>query len=186
VPILTSFFSALPSLAQWAEATPRALSYSNNTLLNPGLSTSKPYPLNSTGTVSFQSIPIPGTLPQKNWYVFTPPAGNISGGYIYYPGELSKRLSRFSSRINQPNRGMSKQGIATKYKIVFSHGKSSFFLCLGAFCMRSFGSCSRVHVPDWCLGNIAHRIQSSQCFEAILWASIIRLRLLLLRRVMSF
>jgi hypothetical protein len=88
--MLTSYFSALPSLAQWAEATPRALSYSNNTLLNPGLSTSKPYPLKSTGTVSFQSIPIPGTLPQKYWYVFTPPAGNISGGYIYYPGELSK------------------------------------------------------------------------------------------------
>lgn len=97
------------SLAQWFVAHPRALSYSNNSLLTPGLDISKPYPVNSTGTVTFQAVPIPGTLPQRFWYVFSPPAGNTSGGYIYYQGESGVNTLSVCSYLNNLLYGTSTQ-----------------------------------------------------------------------------
>lgn len=77
--------------ANWLAATPNSLSYANNALLTPGGNASKPYPVNAKYTVSFSSVPVPSTTPQRSWSVFTPvPASGTSpgvkGGIAFYTG----------------------------------------------------------------------------------------------------
>ncbi|CAM6091787.1 unnamed protein product [Calypogeia fissa] len=70
------------ALLQWAAGTEKALSYGDNHYLTPGYNDSKPYP--GDIRVRFDELPIPGTLPQRTWWVFTP--SRIKGGIVYYPG----------------------------------------------------------------------------------------------------
>ncbi|CAM6085633.1 unnamed protein product [Calypogeia fissa] len=68
--------------AHWASGTEKALSYGDNHYLTPGFNDSKPYP--GDILVRFDELPIPGTLPQRTWWVFTP--SRIKGGIVYYAG----------------------------------------------------------------------------------------------------
>ncbi|GAQ86509.1 hypothetical protein KFL_002930060 [Klebsormidium nitens] len=98
---LTTYYFSFPILlAQWAEATPRALSFGDNFRLTPGRNVSKPYPVNSTGPVTFQDILIPGTLPVRHWYVFSPPANVTRGGYIFLPGGAVDARAYFPVAFN--------------------------------------------------------------------------------------
>jgi hypothetical protein len=77
--------------AIWLAATSNSLSYANNALLIPGGNASKPYPVNANYTVSFSSVPVPSTTPQRSWGVFTPvPASaaspGVKGGIAFYTG----------------------------------------------------------------------------------------------------
>ncbi|CAM6085646.1 unnamed protein product [Calypogeia fissa] len=67
---------------QWASGTEKAISYGDNHYLTPGFNDSKPYP--GDIRVHFDELPIPNTVPQRTWWVFTP--SKIKGGIVYYPG----------------------------------------------------------------------------------------------------
>ncbi|CAK9255804.1 unnamed protein product [Sphagnum jensenii] len=68
--------------SQWEVASAKALSYGDNEKLTPGHNDSKSYP--GDIHVKFTEFPIPGTSPQRVWWIFTP--SQIRGGLIYYPG----------------------------------------------------------------------------------------------------
>ncbi|CAK9263796.1 unnamed protein product [Sphagnum jensenii] len=70
------------TFSRWSVASARALSYGDNEKLTPGHNDSKPYP--GDIRVNFTELPIPGTSPQRLWWIFTP--SQITGGIIYYPG----------------------------------------------------------------------------------------------------
>eukprot|EP00243_Klebsormidium_subtile_P012501 TRINITY_DN7678_c0_g1_i1.p1 TRINITY_DN7678_c0_g1~~TRINITY_DN7678_c0_g1_i1.p1 ORF type:complete len:324 (+),score=31.40 TRINITY_DN7678_c0_g1_i1:607-1578(+) len=90
-PALTDLVSYSLTRAIWLQATPNSLSYSNNTYLTPGSNTSKPYPVNANYTVTFSAVPIPASVPQRFWSVFTPTpiagsANTVKAGIAYYTG----------------------------------------------------------------------------------------------------
>lgn len=86
---LTDLVSFSLTRAIWLQATPNSLSYSNNSYLTPGGNTSKPYPVTANCTVTFSTFPIPSSVPQRFWYVFTPTpiagsANTVKAGIAYY------------------------------------------------------------------------------------------------------